>query len=175
MSGLNDNSQRLRFGGAMSSSRLLQYCAGATRDKNKMVLGACLLNKPDIVIGAAEIDFHEGTADIAFAVSDKFSKSGVGSRLMNSVIEVCILSGVHTITASVYPSNTRMLRMLTGLGFRTSGKLTDCELHFTLRLDDAAARAIVRRKFASSPPTYAPHPPLNSPRLSDSHRNCLRA
>jgi acetyltransferase len=57
------------------------------------------------------------SCEFAIAVSDRRSRMGIGSQLMEAMMEAARSQGIHVIEGEVLADNQRMLSLMKGLGF----------------------------------------------------------
>lgn len=72
----------------------------------------------DRIVAMANVLYLEkaGQAELAFLVEDAWQSRGVGTRLARQTLERCRADGLHTVFARVDVTNTRMHRLMRGLG-----------------------------------------------------------
>lgn len=61
-----------------------------------------------------------GTAELAFLVEDAWQNQGLGRHLTELMVDIGFARGLTELRASVFSDNSRMRRLLTSLGGRTS-------------------------------------------------------
>ena len=69
-----------------------------------------------IVAHACLVPTGRGTAEFAVAVADDWQQQGVGTALLERLVEAAEPAGIDTIVAFVHPANRRMLEVFRDLG-----------------------------------------------------------
>lgn len=111
-------------------------------------------NDGEVVAHASLQPDGQGCADIAFAVADELQGHGIGTALMEMVVQHAKELGLQRLSATLFADNTPMRRLLQGAG---------CEI--ALDQIDAGTEEIalaICSLTALSPPRRAPRSP--SPR-----------
>ena len=72
--------------------------------------------------------------EIAFIVADPWQGLGLGSKMVDHMIEICKDKGLETIYALMLPDNYRAIRLLKKRGFTI--QYTNDEAKATLNLKD---------------------------------------
>ncbi len=86
--------------------------SGYTRGKGFLTF-ADLPNATGVpVAGARYIRTGENTAEASITIRDDFQRKGIGSRLLNLLIEEARRDGIHTLTANIGANNNAVLRLL---------------------------------------------------------------
>jgi acyl-CoA hydrolase/GNAT superfamily N-acetyltransferase len=86
----------------------------------EMVIVACVDEGPrSPVVGLAEYYIEEDglTANVAFAVTDRFQNQGVGTELLAYLTQIARRQGLHGFTAEVLRENEAMLRVFEKMKF----------------------------------------------------------
>jgi len=65
---------------------------------------------------------YRGVAEVSIYIDLNHSKKGIGSELMNKVIQSSEENGIWTLQSSVFPENKATLRLHEKFGFRVIGK-----------------------------------------------------
>jgi acyl-CoA synthetase (NDP forming)/GNAT superfamily N-acetyltransferase len=95
----------------------------------------------DRLVGVAsyEPDEQPGVAEIAFAVTDDMHGHGVATLLLDHLVSIARLRGVHAFTAHTLASNSAMLRVFAAAGLAAKRQLSDgvVETTFPLPVDEA--------------------------------------
>jgi acetate---CoA ligase (ADP-forming) len=116
---LSPRSQRLRFGGPLSTADLSAEAArlSSESDGRRFDLVATV-GEPERVIAHAcyETD-ASGRSRVFFVVSDAYQGRGLGSLLLLRLAEAAKLVGIPVLTADVIPENYRMIDVIEGSGF----------------------------------------------------------
>lgn len=73
----------------------------------------------DRLIGVGRYDRHPGTdeAEVAFVIADEFQHHGIGSLLLDQLVEVARSHGIATFLADTLYENQDMLNVFTHSGF----------------------------------------------------------
>lgn len=73
----------------------------------------------DRLIGVGRYDRHPGTdeAEVAFVIADEFQHHGIGSLLLDQLVEVARSHGIATFLADTLYENRNMLHVFTHSGF----------------------------------------------------------
>lgn len=81
----------------------------------------------DLVLGWVALspvssrNVYRGVAEVSIYIDLSFSKQGIGSKLMEKVINSSEDSGIWTLQSSVFPENPATLRLHEKFGFRVLG------------------------------------------------------
>jgi GNAT superfamily N-acetyltransferase len=87
-----------------------------------------------IVGGGRYVVVQPRTAEVAFAVVDKYQGQGIGSRLMRHLIALARDAGLEELIAEVLPDNISMLRVFQNSGLGLSSKRAAGVVHVALQL-----------------------------------------
>lgn len=88
------------------------------------------------LVGVGRYDvLPDGTAEVAFVVSDHLQGQGLGSILLEHLVAIGRESGVPAFTAEVLPANTRMLETFRAAGFDVDQRREDDVLVVTFHID----------------------------------------
>jgi acetyltransferase len=79
-------------------------------------------------------DDAAGIGEFAIVVSDAWQHAGIGTRLLERLLQVARQAGVHTVTGTTRSSNVAMKRLASSLGFVLAPDPEDGSLT-SLRLD----------------------------------------
>jgi RimJ/RimL family protein N-acetyltransferase len=90
--------------------------------------------RPVIAGGARYIVVQSGTAEVAFAVVDKYQGQGLGAALMHHLAALAGTAGIKELVAEVLPDNIPMLKVFEKSGFGVSTKRESGVVHVALRL-----------------------------------------
>lgn len=66
-------------------------------------------------------DCYRGIAEVSIYVSDEHLGKGIGSRLMEALVEISESEGVWSLFSSIFPENRATLRLHLRHGFREVG------------------------------------------------------
>ncbi len=71
------------------------------------------------ILGVVRLIIEQGgkTGEIAFIVADPWQGLGLGSKMLDHMIEICKDSGLHNVYALTLPDNYRAIRLLKQRGF----------------------------------------------------------
>jgi acetate---CoA ligase (ADP-forming) len=142
-----------------------------TRDQLRHLVAVDYVERMDLVaerdehiIAVGRYDRTKGTdhAEVAFTVEDAYQGRGVGTMLLDRLIEVARDRGIRVFEADVLLDNTRMLRVFAHTGFQVVRKSESGVAHLMFRIDptaEAVARADRRERTAvtsSLAPVMAP-------------------
>ncbi|MEA2154305.1 MAG: hypothetical protein QOE11_445 [Solirubrobacteraceae bacterium] len=142
LAGLSADSRWLRFLGAVDAG-------AAARGLVERGIGLLATAGPDgaIVAHACYVPEAPGRAEVAFAVSDDWHGHGIATLLLVQLAELADAAGITTLTATVHPSNHRMLGVFRDSGFPIEVTSEPGELHVRLpaRLGRGARRRFEER------------------------------
>lgn len=65
---------------------------------------------------------YKGVMEVGIYVDSRFQGNGVGSALLEAVLDVCLKEGVWTVQAGIFPENTASLSLHEKFGFRIVGR-----------------------------------------------------
>jgi acetyl coenzyme A synthetase (ADP forming)-like protein len=125
---------------------------------------ALVAERDEHIIGVGRYDRTKSTdhAEVAFTVEDAYQGRGVGTMLLDRLIEVARDRGIRVFEADVLTDNARMLRVFAHTGFQVVRKSESGVAHLMFRIDptaEAVARAEERERAAvtsSLAPVIAP-------------------
>ena len=71
------------------------------------------------ILGVVRLIIEQGgkTGEIAFIVADPWQGLGLGSKMLDHMIEICKDKGLHNVYALTLPDNYRAIRLLKQRGF----------------------------------------------------------
>jgi acetyltransferase len=141
--GLSDESVRLRYFCSMSLAqrttheRLVRVCL-SDYDR-QIVLVATRYNNPDQreeIVGVGRLSRIPATRDAEFAivVGDQWQHRGLGTHLLQAVINAARAEGVERVIADILTQNTQMQKVCKRLGFALQAVTDDQLFHAELRL-----------------------------------------
>jgi acetyltransferase len=123
--GLSPETSQFRFFHVikdLSHEDLVRFCnidydremafIGETREGNKMI---------EIGVARLVLEPNKKQGEFAVVIADKYQGRGLGTKLINMLIEVAKEKGVEKIYAQVMAENTKMIRLVEKLGFTTKG------------------------------------------------------
>jgi acyl-CoA synthetase (NDP forming)/RimJ/RimL family protein N-acetyltransferase len=105
--------------------------------------------RDDVMVGVARYDRWplRSEAEVAFFVDDQFRGRGIATVLLEYLAEAARRAGISAFTATVLPSNTRMVAVFRRAGFEARSTFDEgvIEVHLDLRPTPAAEAAIEAR------------------------------
>jgi acetyltransferase len=119
--GLSAQSRYLRFHGTikdLSQKDLKKF----TEPDSQNAVGLIVLHsgesgEEEIGVARYVIDSDRAGCEFAIVVADGWQKRGIGTRLMNALINHLQVSGIKQISGSVLKSNSDMLKFIRPMGF----------------------------------------------------------
>ena len=91
-------------------------------------------DRPAIVGGGRYIVVQSGTAEVAFAVIDKYQGQGIGAALMKHLAGIARSAGIKKFIAEVLPENIAMLKVFEKSGFGLTTEREPQVVHVSLQL-----------------------------------------
>lgn len=127
LDGLSADSRWFRFLGAVNAG-------GAARALIERGIGLLATAGPDgaIIAHACYVPEAPGSAEVAFAVSDAWQGHGIATLLLVGLAELADAAGITALTATIHPSNHRMLQVFRDSGFPIEVSSEPGELHVCL-------------------------------------------
>jgi acyl-CoA synthetase (NDP forming)/RimJ/RimL family protein N-acetyltransferase len=105
--------------------------------------------RDDVMVGVARYDRWplRSEAEVAFFVDDEHRGRGIATVLLEYLAEAARRAGIRAFTATVLPTNTRMVAVFRRAGFETRSTFDDgvIEVHLDLQPTPAAEAAIEAR------------------------------
>jgi acetyl coenzyme A synthetase (ADP forming)-like protein len=101
-------------------------------------------------------------AEVAFAIDDASQGTGVGTKLLETLVAAAREHGIERFRAEVLPTNRLMLDVFLAIGFEVTSRTADgtVQLSFPIAQTAAAHRAAMQRSqtaaYASMRPIFAP-------------------
>jgi RimJ/RimL family protein N-acetyltransferase len=89
---------------------------------------------PVIAGGGRYIVVQPGTAELAFAVVDKYQRKGIAAALLRHLVAIARKAGLRRLIAEVLPDNLPMLKLFEKSGLTLSTKRDSGVLHVSLDL-----------------------------------------
>ncbi len=126
--------------------REIAIVAEVTREGRKQILG----------VGRLPLEAGGKKGELAFIITDTWQGLGLGTKVVDHVLEVAHDMGVEEVYAFMLPDNFRAQALLRKMGF---------ELH---ELEDGTVRATLR--FHEAPPAEVPGLPKPPPKLETLER-----
>lgn len=135
--GLSDQSLRHRFFEIIKGTPLeirVRYC-NIDYDREIGIVAELYEDGHRNIIGYTRIilDPDRKSAEISFVVADQWQNLGLGSKMVDYVIEICEDKKLETIYGVTLPDNPRAIRLLKKMGF-TIKQLDDGRMKSTLNL-----------------------------------------
>jgi RimJ/RimL family protein N-acetyltransferase len=87
-----------------------------------------------IIAGGRYIVERPGTAEVAFAVIDKYQGQRIGTALLRHLTKIARGAGLKKFIAEVLPDNASMLKVFEKSGLKSSFKRDSGVAHVTLQL-----------------------------------------
>jgi acetyltransferase len=119
--GLSAQSSYLRFHGTikdLSTKDLKKFTEPDSRNEVALiVVHSGDAGEEEIGVARYVIDPDRANCEFAIVVADTWQKRGIGTRLMNALINHLQVSGVKQITGSVIKSNSAMRKFMKQMGF----------------------------------------------------------
>ena len=110
---------------------------------------AFVVLRDDALIGVARYDRWplRSEAEVAFFVDDRHRGRGIASLLLEYLVAAARRAGIRAFTATVLPSNQRMVRVFRRAGFDLRSSFDDgvIEVHFDLQPTPEAEAAVEAR------------------------------
>ncbi|HSG27050.1 MAG TPA: GNAT family N-acetyltransferase, partial [Candidatus Krumholzibacterium sp.] len=91
-----------------------------------------------VAIGRFSIDPATNEAEVAFLVRDDWQRKGIGSFLMERMIDVARDKGVTVLTAEVLLENKKMMYVFHKCGYPVQTRLEDGA--YSLRIDISGSK-----------------------------------
>ena len=120
----------------VSHDRLIRVCFN---DYDRELALIAEAKRPDtgehFILGIARLSKEPGNAQAEFAmlISDQWQKKGLGTQLLNRLLEIATKENLTRVTATIMAENTEMQRVAEKAGFKLTRSLTDSTV--TAQLD----------------------------------------
>lgn len=121
---LSAESLAMRFATAMINVPLKRIIAESARlaavDPMSGAALVALFQEPDgqHIVGVARLAGRQGTsAEFALTIRDDFQGQGLGTYLFDLLLQLALVRGLETVTASVLAENRPMLMLIRKVGF----------------------------------------------------------
>jgi acyl-CoA synthetase (NDP forming)/RimJ/RimL family protein N-acetyltransferase len=105
--------------------------------------------RDDVMVGVARYDRYplRSTAEVAFFVDDRHRGRGIATVLLEYLVAAARRAGISAFTATVLPSNHRMVRVFRKAGFALDSSFEDgvIEVTFELQPTPEAEAAVAAR------------------------------
>jgi acetate---CoA ligase (ADP-forming) len=129
LGGLSEEARYLRFfTGGVNFERQARAAAALCDDKGRGLIA--LAGRPERIVGHAEY-IHESPAraEVAFEVAGDWQGHGIATVLLAQLAHDAAACGIETFTATVLPSNHRMIAVFRDSGFSVDVSVEPGELH----------------------------------------------
>lgn len=97
------------------------------KKKKEIFLGICLSNKPDFIVGVAEIFDYNHNANIitiGYRLNDRFWGQGIATKTVKAMVDYLINNiGINRVQAFVMPENMKSLEVLRRNSFIEEGTI----------------------------------------------------
>jgi acetyltransferase len=127
--GLSAQSSYLRFHGTikdLSKKDLKKFTEPDSRNEVALiVVHSGETGEEEIGVARYVIDPDRADCEFAIVVADTWQKRGIGTRLMNALINHLQVSGIKQISGSVIRSNSAMLKFMKKMGFEETNMPDD--------------------------------------------------
>ncbi|HVS85041.1 MAG TPA: GNAT family N-acetyltransferase [Gaiellaceae bacterium] len=144
--GLSDQSRYLRFHGFPAlGPKLVTPFLEPDWDERGSLLG-CLEGRVVALANYARLRDRR-SAEVAFTVDDGFQRRGVGTRLLERLVELAAENGIEQFVATVMPENRGMLDVFRDAGFNAVRELSggEVEVHFPIAATAQYRDAVAER------------------------------
>ena len=95
------------------------------------------------LVGEANAHLHAGRADLGMQVAEEYRGLGVGSALLDAIVDWAKAHHAHKVTLQVWPHNERALGLYERFGFVAEGRLRRHYRRTTGELWDALVMGLV--------------------------------
>ncbi|HEV8647674.1 MAG TPA: GNAT family N-acetyltransferase [Burkholderiales bacterium] len=134
---LSDESRYFRFFNALRdlSETALTRFTQVDCDREMALIAVICENGRETEIGVARYAVNPDgrSCEFAIVVADAWQREGIGSKLMNSLLEAARRRGLETMEGWVLSGNTRMLALTDGLGFTIDANAGDPSLRHVVK------------------------------------------
>jgi acetyltransferase len=134
---LSDESRYFRFFNALRdlSEAALTRFTQVDYDKEMALIAVICENGRETEIGVARYSINPDgkSCEFAIAVADAWQRKGVGSKLMQSLMDAARNRGLEIMEGWVLAGNTRMLALMDGLGFAIQANAGDPSLRHVVK------------------------------------------
>ena len=123
-SNFSDESIRYRFFQIIKDTPhevVVRYC-NIDYDREIAIVPELVENGQRKILGVARVSLEPDgkTGEIAFIVTDAYQGSGLGTKMVDHVLEICKDMGVETVYAIMLPDNYRAINLTKKMGFTMS-------------------------------------------------------
>jgi acetate---CoA ligase (ADP-forming) len=170
---LSEDARFLRFfSGGADVAVAARVAAGLHGDVGGGLIA--LAGQPERIVGHAEfIRERPGRAEVAFEVADAWQGRGIATVLLEQLAEDAAACGIEMFTATVLPSNHRVIAMLRDSGFGVDVTVLPGELHVELPTE-LGARVLIGSRFPPAARPGSPPAPICGPPLGRARRAAAR-
>jgi len=134
---LSDESRYFRFFNAVRdlSETALTHFTRVDYDKEMALIAVIFENGHETEIGVARYSINPDgrSCEFAIAVADAWQRKGIGSKLMQSLMDTARKCGLETLEGSVLSGNGRMLALMDALGFTIDANAGDPSLRHVVK------------------------------------------
>jgi len=108
--------------------RILGWTSNIDYDKNLPILALIKKESKQRVIGAASLSFNpveafKHKAELGVTVHDDYQNMGLGTAMVNHLLDIARKKGVKKVFLLVNTGNTRAIHVYEKCGFQTEGRL----------------------------------------------------
>lgn len=103
------------------------------------------------------------SAEVAFAIADRAQGCGIGTRLLEKLVEIARTKGIEVFRAEVLPENQKMLDVFLLSGFKVTSRTAEGEMlvsfpiAHTEEFAEASAERSQKAAWASMKSIFSPH------------------
>jgi acetate---CoA ligase (ADP-forming) len=154
---LSVESLYLRFQGIVPrNARLAERYLDADGSERAALVG--LRNGQVVALGTFDRLRDHTAAEVAFAVDDRLQGQGIGTRLLEQLVELATAAGIERFVAVVSTENHRMLDVFTLAGFAVSRRVEPgtVELSFPIEATATYREQVDRRDHIAAVTSLAP-------------------
>ncbi len=141
---LSDESRYFRFFNAVRdlSETALTRFTQVDYDRALALIAVICENGRETQVGVARYAVNRDgrRCEFAIAVADAWQRKGIGSKLMNSLMDAARRRGVEIMEGWILSGNARMLALMNGLGFTIDASAGDPSLRHVVK--NLATRAV---------------------------------
>jgi len=134
---LSDESHYFRFFNAVRdlSETALTHFTRVDYDREMALIAVIFENGHETEIGVARYSINPDgrSCEFAIAVADAWQCKGIGSKLMQSLMDTARKRGLETLEGSVLSGNGRMLALMDALGFTIDANAGDPSLRHVVK------------------------------------------
>lgn len=135
ISRLSEHTMYLRFHNAstrMTEEDAIRYCTVDYSNTFAYVAEIKTAKERKIIAVARYYRLpNQRSAEVAFAIEDPYQQIGLGTRLIEALVDVARENGINTFDANVLGQNVQMMDTFRGYGFHVTSELEGGEYHVT--------------------------------------------